>query len=794
MIKRIPVRQFCILLLLLSFSLIWASCAPKNPVIRFSQGLESDPALVHGTLTNGFQYVLLENKLPEDRVYMNLSIFAGSMNETEEQSGIAHFLEHMLFNGSTHFQPGELIEYFQSIGMDFGADANAHTTFYNTVYDLSLPKGDEKYLADALVVIEDYAKGALLLEREIDRERGIVLAEKRERDSVGFRTFEATLKFELPGSLLAQRFPIGTEDVLKKADQKILKDFYNTWYRPDNMVLIMVGDFDAALAQSLIKKRFVSFQSQTLASNLPSDDKWLPHKGIKAFYHYEPEAGNSDVTIETLEWTPFKTQTEAEMKKHLLRSIGDEILENRLSRMITKQQVDFSESSVFSGKYLRHLSLTGISATAGPDTWDESLEQLARSLNQALTHGFAQQEFDRVKANIVTSLENVVKQAPTRKSDALSNMILSKVNNKGVILSPLQRRDILVPYLESISLTDVNDAFKKTWDRDHRLILVTGNAIIKPEKGERPEDKIIDVFNQGTTGLVEKYRASETKGFPYLKIPKRTVQIKNRKDDIEGLGISQVDFDNNVRLNLKKNDYKKGQFVFKLVFGDGKKSEPKELPGLSIISESTVRLSGFKGIDADQLEVALAGKDVSIRFSVKEDYFTLSGSADASELELVFQLLYTYLMEPGFRQEGLSLAKKRYDQFFQGLKRTPEGLMEIKGDAFLAGYDPRFGIPDPQKTDRITLTDVENWLKPYFRSSKIEISVAGDVDPEKVIQQAKRYLGSLQKRAEFQQKRKNDDQPSFPKGEKLDLALDTKIDKGLVLLAFLTDDFWDINQ
>lgn len=149
-----------------------------------------DSALVHGVLENGFQYLLMKNTTPKDRVSVHLNVFTGSVSEMDHEQGMAHFLEHMLFNGSEHFKPGELITYFQSIGMDFGADANASTSFFNTVYDLSLPKGDEKHLEDAFVVIKDYAEGALLLQSEIDRERGVVLAEKRERDSVSFRTFK----------------------------------------------------------------------------------------------------------------------------------------------------------------------------------------------------------------------------------------------------------------------------------------------------------------------------------------------------------------------------------------------------------------------------------------------------------------------------------------------------------------------------------------------------------------------------------------------------------------------------
>ncbi len=258
-----------------------------------------DPALVFGKLPNGFRYVLMENQKPKDRVSMHLNVQAGSMHETDEQQGLAHFLEHMLFNGSTNFKPGELVKYFQSIGMEFGPDANAHTGFNNTVYDLLLPEGNRESLEKGLVVMKDYAEGALLLQSETDRERRIVLAEKRTRDSASYRTFVSTLNFELPEARVSKRLPIGKEEVLKNANSKQLKEFYNKWYRPEKLILVMVGDFDSKLAASLIDEKFSSL-SPRAPPGLEPDFGEINHEGVKPFYHFEKEAGNTTVGIEVV--------------------------------------------------------------------------------------------------------------------------------------------------------------------------------------------------------------------------------------------------------------------------------------------------------------------------------------------------------------------------------------------------------------------------------------------------------------------------------------------------------------
>jgi len=258
--------------------------------------LDPDPALVFGKLPNGFRYVLMENHEPKARVSMHLNIQAGSMNESDHEQGLAHFLEHMMFNGSTHFKPGELVKYFQNIGMQFGPDANAHTGFYETVYDVLLPEGDRENLKKGLVVLKDYAQGAFLLQSEIDKEKKVVLAEKRTRDSASYRTFVSTLKFELLDTSIPERLPIGKENIIKNSDRSLLKKFYDTWYRPENMVIVMTGDFDTGTAAKLIKKNFSSISAR--AQRKPDADiAEINHKGIKPFYQFETEAGNTTVSI-----------------------------------------------------------------------------------------------------------------------------------------------------------------------------------------------------------------------------------------------------------------------------------------------------------------------------------------------------------------------------------------------------------------------------------------------------------------------------------------------------------------
>ena len=774
-------------------ALLAVSCAGirgDRPIFT-SRGLSPDPEMVHGTLDNGFTYILYKNSTPKDRVSMHLDVLAGSINETDEQKGAAHYLEHMLFNGSEHFKPGELIEYFQSIGMAFGADANAHTGFYETVYDLSLPKGDRKHLEDALLVMDDYARGALLLESEIEKERGVILSEKRQRDSVSYRTFKSSLEFELPGSRLVERFPIGTVECIKNTDQKLLKDFYDTWYRPSGMVLVAVGDFEIETARDLIEKRFSDFSARAPERDTP-DSGFSPHKGVKPFYHYEPESGNTRVTIETVKQVPFEPRTLSELKDRMVKDMADTIVSHRMAGLPNREDSPVSDTSVFSGVSLRTVSFSSIGAETTPGRWKDALTLVEQTLRRALKYGFTEAELDRVKKEYINRLDLAVEKSDTRKSSAIARQIINHINNKRIFQSPEQRRDILKPFIQSLDVRTVSDAFSDTWNQDHRLVLVTGNARIG-EGSEEAARTIKTVYQKSADRYVETPDREDAVTFPYLPSPSGKGRIETSKN-FPDLGVRAVDFANSVRLNYKKTDFKKGELIFSVKIPGGTKTVPLEKPGLVETSDRVINESGVGGLDKEQLKAALAGSSVNIHFTVKEDAFVFSGKAASSEIELLFQLIRTHIKDPAFRPQSLALVKKRYQQKYREWVRQPRGVMKVKGEKFLAGGDPRFGMADPEQVEKITIDDIQSWLLPYFQKAPLEISVVGDFDAEKLESVAVEYLGTFGDRHELSEFQAPAVGPSFPGGRTLTLDLDTRIEKSSIEVAFLTDDFWDIRQ
>lgn len=752
--------------------------------------LPADPAVVFGRLPNGFRFVLMENNEPKDRVSMHLNVQAGSLLELDDQQGIAHFLEHMQFNGSAHFKPGELVEYFQTIGMQFGPDANAHTGFDETVYDVVLPKGDETSIKGGLLVLKDYAEGALLVPDEIERERGVILAEKRSRDSVDYRTLVSSLKFEFPEARLSNRLPIGEDSVLKVIDRVVMKSFYDTWYRPENMVLVIVGDFDYRHVKSLIHENFSQITARAPAVPKP-DLGPIRHEGEKAFYHFEPEAGATTVRIEVLSKVPKKHDSMALRKQMIAREVADRIVQNRLSKLVRKSATPFTSANIHSGRYLKEIAYAEISAECSPEKWSTSLAFIEQVLRTALVHGFTPSELARVKKDYLANLDNAVKQAPTRKSSHLSRQIIHSINSERVFLSPALEKRLFGPFVQTLDTATVHEALRQTWAQGHRLVLVTGNAQIE-NVADPATSRIMAVFRSSGQTAVTRPVESEKVVFPYLAAPAGSGRIVHR-EEVRDLGIIQVDFANGIRLNLKKTDFEAEKIRFKLIFGRGRSDEPLESPGLSMLAEQVVKESGLGELSRDELDQALAGKELTVRFQVSEDFFSFNGMSPSQDIELVFELLRTHMVDPGFRAEAYELAMERFAQMYRSLNRDVDGAMKLVGQRFMASGDTRFGLPAYDEFKTFTLADVRSWVEARLREDVFEISLAGDFDENQVISLASTYFGTLDGRKSLGPARRQD-VPQFPRSKSLLVPVETQIPKSLVVVAYPTDDFWDIQR
>lgn len=752
--------------------------------------LAPDETMMFGRLDNGIRYIIRQNQTPKDRVSMHLYVQVGSLFERDEEKGIAHFLEHMLFNGSKNFPPGEMVKYFQRIGMQFGPDANAHTGFDETVYDVLLPNGDKKSLSEGLLVLRDYADGALLLPEEVVKEKKVILAEKRSRDSARFRTLKESFRFEMPGLIIGERFPIGETDTIQGIDHHMLRDFYESWYRPERMILIVVGDLDPETARQMIEEQFGDI-SASRTPRKPPEMGHMTHQGIKTFHHYEKDAGATNVSIESIALKTEPVDSIEYQRQQLLEDLARAMMQKRLDGLVRREADVMTSAGFGGGYYLKQIRYAEISSHTDPENWPEAVALLEQTLRKAIEYGFTEAELNRSKETVKARLKKLEREEGTRDSKTLARHIMAGIRHWHVLQSPGQRADMLIPMLDAATLEQVNEAFQKAWSANHRLVLVTGNAQLSSAT-VAPEKKVKENYLASVQQAVSPPEDKQLAAFPYLPAPPPSKSEANRMD-VSDLGITRVVFENGIHLLLKPTAYKKDQVLANLSFGYGRASEPGDQPGLAKLAQSVVNESGFGTIDRTTLEEVLAGRLAHTKLDIREDRFVVKGNATTKELPLLFQLMQAFVLDPGYREEARQLALKRFEQEYERLSKSVDGVMRLEGQRFLAGGDHRFGMPALAKLRKRTLAQVKEWIAPQLHHSPMEIAIVGDFDIESTIELASRYIGSLPDRKSSTMALPIAG-PDFPEGKTWTLPVQTETPKALVVVAFPTEDFWNIQR
>lgn len=797
-LSRLPSLSLLLLLPLASFLAPFATAFGANPFTPSSSAclttgwpqdhsdLKPDPALVFGRLANGLRYVLRTNPEPKNRVALYLNIQAGSIHETEAQRGVAHFLEHMLFNGTTHYPPGTLVEYFQRNGMGFGGDTNAHTGYDETVYNLMLPSGETKVLDEGFKVLADYARGALLLEQEVDRERGIILAEKMSRDSAAARVAKKQLQFDFAGTLVAERDPIGLEEVLKAADSRLLRSYYDRWYRPENMIVVVVGDIEPAEAETLLGRHFAGLQGVGAVGDC-ADRGRVKEEGVEILVLPEAELGYTGLALTTVFNTPPHVDTLAWEGDQLRQYVAVALLTNRLERLEQQADSPLSQPRVLAGLFLQRYGYATLNARTKNTTWRQGLALLQATLDQALENGFSEAELARGKQKVAAILEKEAQTASSRDSRKVAEEIIRKLNDQEVILSPAQELALYGPMLAKLSLAEVNGALRRLWSRPGRKVEMVG--MIDPSLAPgQVEEEVRRAYQANAARAVTPWVEEERVAFPYLPPPPVAAEIVDRINHKE-IGVDTTVFKGGVRLNCKRTDFQANQVLLSVQFGQGRQVEPAE--GVALLAEAVVKESGLGRLTREQLEEALAGTNVALDFRIGPESFVFNGTGLAKELELLLQLVYSRLHDPAFRPEAFGRSRENYRRMYAQLVGTVEGVQQLQGERYLAGSSREYGLATWEQVEQVRLEQIRDWLLPLFAREPLEINIVGDINPQEVLTLVSQYFGAEQR------------QPAavpipapllFPAGGEQRLTVASSIDKALLTVAWQTSDYWDIGR
>ena len=756
------------------------------PFAHEASDLKPDPAIRYGTLSNGLRYAIMANKEPKDRVSLRLLVEAGSFHEQEDQRGLAHFLEHMAFEGSKHYPPGSLDLVLQRMGMRTGADTNASTGYNRTLYILELPKTDEPTLSEGLRVFGDYANGLSLLDAEIDSERGIILSEKRTRDSIQSRVSEARFKFAFGSTLLPSRSPIGLPEVISNAPRERFLDFWNTWYRPERMAVIAVGDFDVALVEKLIVAQFADFAARSPARPDPSLGEIARFDGVQTYFHSESEMPNTSVAILSLTPAAAELDTAANRLKYLPRQIALAILNRRFSELAKKENAPFLGAGASAGESFKFMREASVGVTCKPDQWAAALAVGEQELRRALEHGFQAPELKEILASYSNSLDQAVKTASTRRSNGLAGMISQHLLDRHVTTHPEGERALYLPALAKITVADCLTALRAAFSAPGRYVMVTGNAKIPGDANAA----IVAAYEASRAVKIAAPAAIAEAAWGYAdwgtpgKVAKRS--------RVEDLDITLVEFANGVRLNLKKTDFEAGRISLRARVGNGNVTQPLDQRGLDTLAEGSFTSGGLGKHSADELRRLNAGKNVGVGFSSGGDAFNFSGGTTPDSLLLELQLLTAYLTDPGYRPEAMRLAQKGIEQMYLGFEHTANGPMAMEVANLLRGGDPRFGVPPKEILQARNLTEVRTWLTPHFAKGAIELAIVGELDVEATIAAVAATLGTLPPR-EVKPALAELKKVSFPATPfTKNYTIPTEIPKGNVHLYWPTTDSMDI--
>lgn len=764
--------------------------AAAIPFPHEGSDLKPDAQARFGVLPNGVRYVIRQNREPKQRLSMRLLIEAGAKHEQDDQQGLAHFLEHMAFNGSTHYPAGTLIEFFQRMGMNFGGDTNASTSYHRTIYLLELPDTKEATLAEGLKVLGDYAGGLLLSAAEIDKERGIILSEKRTSDSVGYRTSRATQQFLLKGTVFDRRDVIGPVEVLQHASRERFVDFYDTWYRPELMAVVIVGDIDAVAVEQNVVAAFTPLQARGPARPQPDLGQVPKFSGVRAFYHHEAEAPNTNVTIATV--TPYTKErdTAANRLKFLPRSIAFAILNRRLSILAKQENAPFVSGRAGAWEAYSFYRQSAISLTCRAEQWSAALSVADQELRRALEHGFQAAELAEVVANYRNGLEQAVKTAATRRSDGMADEIVESLLERDVWTSPESDLALVAPALAKITVADCAAGLREAWLPGHRLLIVTGNAKVAEESTATAA--ITAAYEKSRSVAVSAPAETATAKWAYTNFgPPGKVA---KREHVSDLDVTLITFENGVRLNLKRTDFEANQIRLNARIGSGQLAEPKHQPGLAAYAGRTFVEGGLGRHSVDDLRAVLAGRTVGAGFGTSGDAFAIGGGTNREDLLLQMQLMAARITDPGFRPEAARQALKWIDQMYRSLEHTSGGPFNLEVAKLISSGDHRFGLPPREEMLQRNLEEVKAWISPELQGGALEVAVVGDLDLEATIAAAAQTFGALpprQPRPAHEDRR----QVRFPAEPfQREFSIATEIPKGDVAIYWPTTDGRDIRR
>jgi zinc protease len=719
-----------------------------------AEPLPTDPALVTGTLPNGLRYIVRQNANPPGRANVWVHIHSGSLNETDRQRGIAHYLEHMAFNGSENFAPGTLVPYFQSLGMQFGRDQNAFTSFDQTTYQLTLPNCESATLGKGLTFFADVVGRLSLLPGEIESERQIIQEERRRGLSGRQRTAYYVLERIAPGSTFGFRLPIGTEETINSVTQADFKDYYNAWYGASNATLMVVADTDPAGVVSLIESNFKDLP--TRARPTPADAKVRAYDRSFAIVTSDPEIRAADLRISRLEPARPATTTVEQMRDDLVAALAVAAMDRRLSDKVAAGGTTYQSMGVSLGNESGVMYSADITCRAEGEKWRAALGEMALELQRARAFGFSDRELEDARKEFLSGAERAVETEGTLPHGAHMGRLNAGVTDGEPILSASQRLALLTRLLPTINTGEVNKRFADEFNPAAAAFVA-----VLPSGADVPSEAELLALGEKAlqaTPTPDAERAHAKSLMETLPTPGTVAEGATH----EASGVWTGFLSNGVRVNYRFMDERKNDVSVQVSLVGGEVLETAANRGVTRAAQQAWSRPATKGLSSTDIRELMTGKKVNVRGGGgfgggrgggrgaalgAGDSISLTISGSPAELETGFQLAHLLLTQPKIEAPAFDNFKSFVIRGLQESMKNPQVRGTILSTtAPFPAEEARTAMLTEAQVERLTLAETQAWLERLIQESPMEVTIVGDMPREAVMPMVERYLGSLASR------------------------------------------------
>jgi zinc protease len=704
--------------------------------------LPIDPNVKIGKLTNGLTYFIRKNNRPEKKVELRLVVNAGSVLEDDDQQGLAHFTEHMGFNGTKNFKKNDLVSFLQSIGVEFGADLNAYTSFDETVYILPIPVDKPENLEKGFQILEDWGSTVTFEDAEIDKERGIVLEESRIGKGADDRMRKVYLPKILEGSPYANRLPIGKDDILKTFTYDVIKRFYRDWYRPNLMAVIVVGDLDPAEAEKMIKAHFEKLTNP--ASERVRVSPAIPERSkSEGLIITDKEATNHYVQIYYSTKQSKPETTLGDYRESIIKRFFTAMLSQRLQELTQSPSPPFVFGASSLSDFLRGHEAYNSFAALGKGGVEPAVNALIAENERARKFGFTVGELDRIKKSLLRGMERAYNERDKSESEDYAGEYIRAFLHQEAIPGIENEFNYYKEFTESITLAEVNQYTARTIPTvdKNKLILYTG-----PEKADfkvPTADELVVMANNAANAEVKPYeeKAIAASLLEKLPVPGKIVSEKQNK----ALGTTELTLSNGVKVILKPTDFKNDQVVMTATrLGGHYLYDTKD----RLNAEYAVTVVGQMGVGAFSpvdLRKVLAGKTVGVSPRLGPISETLNGQSGSKDIESMLQLTYLYFTQPR-KDEGLfSSFVSKQEAVYQNVMSDPNAVYQDSLLKTVYRNHPRAPrIPRAEDFSKINLDrSLEIYKERFGNANGFTFILVGSFDVNTIKPLISSYLASL---------------------------------------------------